>query len=109
MVNQGCMGILCLLNMGEPSLDKLEIMRVEKVLARQVQIRGFFFPHVPLPRKFDFVAAGWQRPMLMLTMLRQLYSKLLLQGTRQAPCAIALHDILMSSQQSRSPCLLWAR
>jgi hypothetical protein len=39
---------------------------------------------IPQDIPVDFVAAGWQRPMLMLTMLRQLYSKLLLQGTRQA-------------------------
>lgn len=68
-------GIFCFLGMAESRLDKLKIMRAKKVPARQVQ--SMFLSHVPLPRKFDFVAVEWERPMLMLTTLRQLECKML--------------------------------
>ena len=57
--------ILCLLGMAESAgsaespLDKLEIMRAEKVPARQVS--SMRLSYVPLPRKFDFVALEWER------------------------------------------------
>lgn len=59
------MNILCLLGMSESAgsaefpLDKLEIMRADKVPPRRIS--SMCLSHVPLPRKFDFVALEWER------------------------------------------------